>query len=111
MVRTQGGEWQVAQLDSLSGLGAAEIPAWGRRGEDMDPLARAPALLALTAAPRTMPCRESERAAITAFVEESLTVGLYNMLCKSRCACHAEYVSRQQACVIAQACHNSICGL
>lgn len=45
----------------------------------MDPLARAQALLALTAAPRTMPCRESERAAITAFVEESLTPGLYNV--------------------------------
>ena len=86
MVPVQGGEWQAAQLDSLSGLGAAEIPAWGRRGEDMDPLARAQALLALTAAPRTMPCRESERAAITAFVEESLTPGLCGMLCMTRCA-------------------------
>ena len=69
----QGGEWQAAQPDSLSGLGAAQVPAWGREG--MEPLARAQALLALTAAPRTMPCRDAERAAIAAFVEESLTPG------------------------------------
>lgn len=72
-VRCQGGEWQAAQPDALANLGASQVPAWGR-GE-MDPLARSQALLALTTAPRTMPCRETERAAITAFVEESLTPG------------------------------------
>ena len=74
----QGGEeWAAAQRDSLSGLGAAEIPA-GRGegpGEGATPMARAQALLALTAVPRTMPCRDNERAAITAFVEESLSAG------------------------------------
>ena len=38
-------------------------------------MARAQALLALTATPRSMPCRDNERAAITSFVEESLTAG------------------------------------
>lgn len=38
-------------------------------------MARAQALLALTATPRTMPCRDNERAAITAFVEESVITG------------------------------------
>lgn len=72
----QGGAWQAGQPDSLSGLGAAQVPAWGRDGSaEADPLARAQALLALTAAPRSMPCRDNERAAITAFVEEALTAG------------------------------------
>ncbi|KAA6424992.1 MAG: origin recognition complex subunit 1-like [Trebouxia sp. A1-2] len=70
-----GSEWIEAQRDSLSGLGAAEIPASSRQGEGASPLARAQAVLALTANPRTMPCRDSERAAITSFVEESLTAG------------------------------------
>ena len=72
----QGSGWQAAQPDSLSGLGAAQVPAWGRDGSaEADPLARAQTLLALTAAPRSMPCRDNERAAITAFVEETLTAG------------------------------------
>ena len=71
-----GSEWVAAQRDSLSGLGAAEIPASSRQGQAATPMARAQALLALTATPRTMPCRDSERAAITSFVEDSLTAGL-----------------------------------
>ncbi|KAL3142669.1 hypothetical protein ABBQ38_002975 [Trebouxia sp. C0009 RCD-2024] len=74
--RQQGGsEWVEAHRDALSGLGAGEIPAASRQGEEAPPLARAQALLALTATPRTMPCRENERATISAFVEESLTAG------------------------------------
>ena len=75
-----GSEWIEAQRDSLSGLGAAEIPASSRQGEGASPLARAQAVLALTANPRTMPCRDSERAAITSFVEESLTAGQSSLL-------------------------------
>ena len=76
----QGGDdWVAAQRDSLSGLGAAEIPA-GRQGpgQGASPMASARALLALTAIPCTMPCRDTERAAITAFVEESLSAGRYS---------------------------------
>ena len=73
----QGGEeWVAAHRDALSGLGAGEIPAASRQGEEASPMARAQALLALTATPRTMPCRDTERAAITSFVEESLTAGV-----------------------------------
>ena len=83
MAGLQGGsEWVEAHRDALSGLGAAEIPAASRQWGEATPMARAQALLALTAPPRTMPCRESERAAITAFVEESLTAG---ELCQSVC--------------------------
>ena len=64
-----------AHRDALSGLGAGEIPASSRQGEEASPMARAQALLALTATPRTMPCRDNERTAITAFVEESVTTG------------------------------------
>ena len=70
-----GNDWIEAQRDGLSGLGAAEIPASSRQGEGASPLAQAQAVLALTANPRTMPCRDSERAAITSFVEDSLTAG------------------------------------
>lgn len=66
----------AAHRDALSGLGAGEIPAASRQGEEASPMARAQALLALTATPRTMPCRDTERAAITSFVEESLTAGV-----------------------------------
>ena len=59
----------------MSGLGTAEVPASSRQGEGSSPMARAQALLALTATPRSMPCRDNERAAITSFVEESLTAG------------------------------------
>lgn len=84
---TQGGsEWVEAHRDALSGLGAAEIPAASRQGGEACPMARAQALLALTATPRTMPCRENERAAITAFVEESLTAG---ELCCLACGAHS----------------------
>ncbi len=38
-------------------------------------MARAQALLALTATPPTMPCRDNERAAITSFVQDSLSAG------------------------------------
>ena len=70
-----GSEWVEAHRDALSGLGAGEIPATSRQGGEASPMAQAQALLALTATPRTMPCRDNERAAITAFVEESLTAG------------------------------------
>lgn len=79
-----------AHRDALSGLGAGEIPAASRQGEEAPPLARAQALLALTATPRTMPCRENERATISAFVEESLTAGV------CACACVFAFVCMQQ---------------
>ena len=91
-----GSEWIEAQRDSLSGLGAAEIPASSRQGEGAAPLARAQAVLALTANPRTMPCRDCERAAITSFVEDSLTAGQSTLLLPMLCptACSTAYVAR-----------------
>jgi hypothetical protein len=80
-----GSEWVAAQRDTLSGLGAAEIPASSRQKEGASPLARAQALLALTANPRTMPCRDNERAAITSFVEDSLTAGRSSLLLPKLC--------------------------
>lgn len=76
----------AAHRDALSGLGAGDIPAASRQGEEASPMARAQALLALTATPRTMPCRDNERAAISTFVEESLTSGLL-ALTLSACPC------------------------
>ena len=91
-----GSEWIEAQRDSLSGLGAAEIPASSRQGEGASPLARAQVVLALTANPRTMPCRDSERAAITSFVEDSLTAGQSTLLLPMLCptAYTTAYVAR-----------------
>ncbi len=80
-----GSEWIEAQRDGLSGLGAAEIPASSRQGEGASPLARAQAVLALTANPRSMPCRDSERAAITSFVEDSLTAGQSSLMLPMLC--------------------------
>ena len=55
-------------------LGAPEAPA-ARRARALTPLEGARAALALTAAPRSMPCREQERAEILRFVEEAVAAG------------------------------------
>ena len=46
-----------------------------RRARTLTPLEGARAALALTAAPRSMPCREQERAEILRFVEEAVAAG------------------------------------
>ena len=55
-------------------LGAAEAPA-ARRARALTQLEGARAALALTAAPKSMPCREQERAEILRFVEEAIAAG------------------------------------
>ena len=56
-------------------LGATECPA-ARRAARLTPLEGARAALALTAAPKSMPCREQERAEIMRFVEEAVAAGV-----------------------------------
>lgn len=71
----QGGDdWQTGRKKQIVALGAAEAPA-GCRARAMTPLEGARAALALTAAPRSMPCREQERAEILRFVEEAVAAG------------------------------------
>ena len=105
-----GSEWIEAQRDSLSGLGAAEIPASSRQGEGASPLAQAQAVLALTANPRTMPCRDSERAAITSFVEDSLTAGQSSLLLPMLCPTVFCTVSSTAcvACILAVHVHEAV---
>ena len=55
-------------------LGATECPA-ARRAAQLTPLEGARAALALTAAPKSMPCRQQERTEITRFVEEAVAAG------------------------------------
>lgn len=55
-------------------LGATECPA-ARQAARLTPLEAARAALALTAAPKSMPCREQERSEITRFVEEAVAAG------------------------------------
>eukprot|EP00850_Spirogloea_muscicola_P000965 SM000003S11210 [mRNA] locus=s3:1490564:1494949:- [translate_table: standard] len=55
-------------------VGSAEIPAAARQPLH-DPFDRACAALALAAAPKSLPCRERERAAIEAFLEEAIADG------------------------------------
>eukprot|EP00850_Spirogloea_muscicola_P007219 SM000036S13263 [mRNA] locus=s36:186500:191523:+ [translate_table: standard] len=55
-------------------VGSAEIPAAARQPLH-DPFERARAALALAAAPKSLPCRERERAAIEAFLEEAIADG------------------------------------
>ncbi|KAK9830101.1 hypothetical protein WJX72_009780 [[Myrmecia] bisecta] len=73
--KAQGGDdWAGGKRQNIQGLGAAEIPEAARRGEG-PPLAQARRLLTLTAPPRTMPCRESERAQVMKFVQDTLAGG------------------------------------
>ena len=60
-------------------LGAAEAPT-ARRAHALTPLEGARAALALTAAPKSMPCREQERAEILRFVEEAVAAGAHESL-------------------------------
>jgi hypothetical protein len=73
----QGGDdWTaVGSKNPIVGLGASEIPAATREQQEANPLQRAHAGLALTAAPANMPCRGAERAQITKFVEEAVLAG------------------------------------
>ena len=73
--RAQGGdEWESGKRKQIMALGATECPA-ARRAAQLTPLEGARAALALTAAPKSMPCREQERAEITRFVEEAVAAG------------------------------------
>lgn len=75
----QGGDdWTaVGSKNPIVGLGAAEIPAATRDRQEANPLQRAHAGLALTAAPANMPCRDTERTQITRFVEEAVLAGTF----------------------------------
>eukprot|EP00850_Spirogloea_muscicola_P010437 SM000061S19264 [mRNA] locus=s61:425523:429702:- [translate_table: standard] len=55
-------------------VGSAEIPVAARQPLH-DPFDRARAALALAAAPKSLPCRERERVAIDAFLEEAIADG------------------------------------
>lgn len=55
-------------------LGTSQIPE-SARVRQASLLSRARAALALTSAPATMPCRETERETIAAFVRESIQAG------------------------------------
>ena len=71
----QGGdEWQSGRKKQILALGSTEMPT-ARRVRALTPLEGARAALALTAAPRSMPCREQERAEILHFVEEAVAAG------------------------------------
>lgn len=58
----------------MLGLGAAGIPA-SVRNCAATPLETARAALALTSAPKSMPCRDQERADIMHFVEDAVSAG------------------------------------
>ena len=60
--------------DGILGLGASQIPETARlfRGSE---LCRARSVLALTAAPSSLPCREAERETIACFVREAVEAG------------------------------------
>ena len=60
--------------DGVLGLGASQIPETARLFQGSE-LCRARALLALTAAPSSLPCREAEREAIARFVREAVAAG------------------------------------
>eukprot|EP00854_Cymbomonas_tetramitiformis_P006310 gene6310-7562_t len=56
---------------NIQGMGLEEVPAAPRAKEE-GVLPQAKAALALAATPASLPCRETERAAITHFVEQSM---------------------------------------
>lgn len=56
------------------GLGASQIPVNARLPEGSD-LRKARSVLALTAAPKSLPCREAERDTISSFVQEAVQAG------------------------------------
>lgn len=58
------------------GLGAADVPAAVRRKE-ADPLWAARSALATTALPAALPCRDTERAVITRFIEDAVQSGTH----------------------------------
>ena len=74
----QGGEkcstWRQQKLSGMMGLGASQIPEAARQSEGSD-LRKARSVLALTAAPKSLPCREAERESIAAFVQEAVQAG------------------------------------
>lgn len=71
----QGGDdWQSGRKKQILALGTTEMPT-ARRARALTPLEGARAALALTAAPKSMPCREAERADIMRFVEEAIAAG------------------------------------
>eukprot|EP00884_Botryococcus_braunii_P008271 jgi/Botrbrau1/17445/Bobra.0054s0034.1 len=82
-----GGDWGKGAKDSaLAGLGAVEIPAFARERGQASALHKAHAALALTAAPGLLPCRETERAHISRFVQDAVLAG-------ERCEGQCLYVS------------------
>ena len=68
-----GADWALAAKDRKA-LGAAEIPRAARQ-QDSSVAGRARAALALTAQPRQLPCRDSERLQVARFLEEALGQG------------------------------------
>jgi len=58
----------------MTGLGASQIPENARLPEGSN-LRKARSVLALTAAPKSLPCREAERDSIAGFVREAVQAG------------------------------------
>ena len=58
----------------MLGLGASQIPETARLFSGSE-LCRARSVLALTAAPSSLPCREAERDTIACFVREAVKAG------------------------------------
>ena len=75
----KGGElWAAGGHDkSIFNLGASQIPDRLQQ-RDMTDLDKTRSVLALTAAPRSLSCRESERDTIAAFVTETVQAGKFN---------------------------------
>ena len=71
----QGGDrWSNGRQQSLFDLGATQIPESTRRKEG-SLLSKARNVLALTAAPATMPGRETEQETVATFVMEAVQAG------------------------------------
>ena len=66
--RQGGDEWAAGKM------GTDEVPS-RQKPVEAHPMARARAALALTAAPKSLPCREKERAELLRFVEASVMPG------------------------------------
>jgi hypothetical protein len=59
-------------------LGLSEIPQTARQ-RDTTPAGRARAALALTAMPRHLPCRDTERKQISQFLQDVLCTGVLRL--------------------------------
>lgn len=68
-----GGDW--VQEKGVLGLGASQIPEELRKQSELTDLDKARRVLALTAAPKSLACRESERETISGFVRETVQAG------------------------------------